>query len=104
MATVPTKSAAWTDFEYLQAGREILARERKALETLQANLPLTFADAVRSILNCSGAVLVTGSERRVGSDRRSLPPLPRREHEVIFYTPVRRCMGTWDESRMTIWC
>jgi arabinose-5-phosphate isomerase len=53
-------SSHWTDLEYLQAAREVLVQEQTALQHLIQHLPLAFADAVRAILECQGAVLVSG--------------------------------------------
>ncbi|MBL8892238.1 MAG: KpsF/GutQ family sugar-phosphate isomerase [Planctomycetaceae bacterium] len=50
----------WTDHEYLQAARDVLTQEQTALQHLIQHLPLAFADAVRTILECQGAVLVSG--------------------------------------------
>lgn len=60
MGLPATSSNHWTDLEHLQAAREILAHELSALQHLIQHLPLSFADAVRAILDCQGAVLVSG--------------------------------------------
>lgn len=53
-------SNQWADLEYLQAAREVLMQEQTALQHLIQHLPLAFADAARAILECQGAVLVSG--------------------------------------------
>ncbi|MDP1562129.1 MAG: KpsF/GutQ family sugar-phosphate isomerase [Pirellulaceae bacterium] len=60
MGLPATSSNHWTDLEYLQAAREVLTQEQSALQHLIQHLPLAFADAVRALLECQGAVLVSG--------------------------------------------
>lgn len=60
MGLPATSASHWTDLEYLQAAREVLSQEQAALQHLNQHLPLSFADAVRAILDCQGAVLVSG--------------------------------------------
>lgn len=60
MANLQFRTQTWNDFECLRAARDVLNKERVALEKLAANIPLGFADAVHRLLNCQGAVLVTG--------------------------------------------
>ena len=49
-----------TPFERLRAGGEILQAESESLARLARSLPLGFADAVELLLQCRGAVIVTG--------------------------------------------
>ncbi|MFO0528863.1 MAG: SIS domain-containing protein [Planctomycetota bacterium] len=49
-----------TPFEKLRAASEILAAESESLARLARHLPLSFADAVDLLLQCRGAVIVTG--------------------------------------------
>lgn len=60
MGLPATSSNHWTDLEYMQAAREVLTQEQSALQHLIQHLPLAFADAVRALLECQGAVLVSG--------------------------------------------
>ena len=47
-------------FDILRQGRDIIAAEAEALQSLSQNLPISFYDAVQLICGCEGAVIVTG--------------------------------------------
>jgi arabinose-5-phosphate isomerase len=47
-------------FEQLRLAQDILRAEAAAIQTLAARLPAAFADAVRRIVDCRGAVIVSG--------------------------------------------
>ncbi len=47
-------------FEVLQQAKEVIGREADSLVQLSQNVPTQFFEAVQTVLNCEGAVIVTG--------------------------------------------
>ena len=55
-----TNTEERSQFEILREASEIIRREAQALDSLASNLPTSFYDAIQMILDCDGAVIVTG--------------------------------------------
>lgn len=47
-------------FQWISRARDIVRQESEALSKLAQQLPIDFAQAVQTLLDCSGAVMVTG--------------------------------------------
>lgn len=64
LQTIPTCSnradAEPLKFDVLRQARDVIAHEATALEKLARNIPDSFHDAIQLILECAGALIVTG--------------------------------------------
>ena len=53
-------STGMTVFEQLRMATDVLRQEAKSIQELADNLPVDFCLAVEQVLNCQGAVIVSG--------------------------------------------
>ncbi len=60
MALQKAERPQWNTFECLRRAKSIVDAELAAIEKLSNQLPVTLADAVQMLLDCTGSVIVTG--------------------------------------------
>ena len=54
------KAASMTIFEQMRLATDVLNQEAQAIQELANDLPVDFCSAVEQVLNCQGAVIVSG--------------------------------------------
>lgn len=98
-----THLTAENDFDFQQAGKEVLQIEREGLEQLDRYINDDFTRTCDLIYRCRGKVVVMGMGKSGHIGKKLPPPLPVPVRPLSLYILLKPATAIWAWSPLTMW-